>query len=318
MRPPLTAVCLGLLLNAGVVPATGQGVILDADRYIKIGTRIPELPAGEGGELRIDAPQELCREARYILEVQHLPDEPNVRMPVVRLQAGPSPCTWLFANMPAGRYEVLIQTPREERVVATGRGFLPRGMTAVLTMQTADTEVEGRLTSREPLPSPLRLKFNLRGPNSWTTPVAPDGRYHVRLGDVGDESVVTIWAEPDGPPGSESTSALNSVQLTSTRISRGLVRIDLDDVKLPPLVVQIEVPPMADAGFGEFAQAIVDNQSGGSFKLLRGIRCQFLTAYGEHTIKIWTNDRQHVLATATIVVSPPETQSRVVLEIPRQ
>jgi hypothetical protein len=75
---------------------------------------------------------------------------------------------------------------------------------------------------------------------------------------------------------------------------------------------------VADAGFGDFAQVIVDNQIGGSFKLLRGFRCQFLTTYGEHIIMIWTNDPRHVLATATIVVSPPETQSRVVLEIPRQ
>jgi hypothetical protein len=104
----------------------------------------------------------------------------------------------------------------------------------------------------------------------------------------------------------------------STTISRGLVRIDLDDVKLPPVVVHVEVPPIAGARFDEFAQAIVDNQTGGSFKLLRGFRCQFLATYGEHTIRIWTNDRQHLLATTTVVLSPPETQLRVALQIPRR
>ena len=47
-----------------------QPVIPDADRYIKLGTRLPELPPGEGGELRVVAPKEWCRDATYILEVR--------------------------------------------------------------------------------------------------------------------------------------------------------------------------------------------------------------------------------------------------------
>jgi CYTH domain-containing protein len=42
---------------------------------------------------------------------------------------------------------------------------------------------------------------------------------------------------------------------------------------------------------------MLDDQRGPGFKLLRGFRGQFLATYGDHTIRIWTNDRQHVLAT---------------------
>src|SRR5437867_8814673 len=104
----LTAVWLALLVCESVVPAAGQAVILDADRYIKIGTRIPELPAGEGGDLQIDAPQEFCRDARYLLEVRLFSDGPPLQSPVVRVAAGPSACTWLFERMPVGNYEALI------------------------------------------------------------------------------------------------------------------------------------------------------------------------------------------------------------------
>ena len=45
-------------------------------------------------------------------------------------------------------------------------------------VESADTEVEGWLTSQEALPSPLRLKFQLPY-NRWTTSVAADGSYHV-------------------------------------------------------------------------------------------------------------------------------------------
>ena len=318
MLSRLTAVWLGLLVCEGGPPVAAQSVILDADRYIKTGTRIPELPPGAGGELQVDATQELCRDAKHLLEVRFFPENPPAMMPVVRLTAGPSACRWSFERMPVGRYEALILEPHDERIVATGRGALSTGMTTVITLEPAETEVEGRLTSAERLPSPLRLLFAVHNGHNWIARVAPDGSYHVTLGDVEEGTSLSILAEPDGPPGSEATSAFNSFSLATTTIRRGLVRIDLNDVKLPPVVVHVEVPPIADAGYAEFAEAMVDDQRGGGFKLLRGFRFQFLATYGEHTVKIWTNDRQHLLAMRALVVRPPETESRILLEIPRR
>ena len=64
-----------------------------------------------------------------------------------------------------------------------------------------------------------------------------------------------------------------------------------------------------------FAETTIDNQRGPGFKLLRGLHGQFLATYGEHTINIWTNDRQHLLATTVVIVNPPDTEVRVVLTI---
>ena len=298
--------------------AAAQPVIPDEDRYIKLGTRLPELPPGKGGDLRVVAPQEWCRSADYILEVRGFFEAPaSSRMPVVRIPAGPSECAWLFESMPAGLYEAVILTPREERIVANGRALLSRGAATLLRVESAETEVEGWLTSQQALPSPLRLKFQLPY-NSWTTSVAADGSYHVTLGDVGERSSVGIWAEADGSPGSEPTSAMNVYLLKSAIISRGVVRLDLDDVKLPPVVVHVEVPAIVDARGDEFAETMIDGQRAPGFRLFRGFRGQFLATYGEHTVQIWTNDRQHVLATMVVTVRPPETESRVVLRIPRR
>jgi len=297
--------------------AVAQPVIPEEDRYIKLGTRLPELPPGEGGELRVVAPKEWCRDATYILEVRLSTPQSGSVMPVARVAAGPSDCAWGFERMPVGFYEALVLTPRDERIVANGRALVSRGAATLLQVESADTEVEGRLTSQEALPSPLRLTFQLPY-NRWTTSVAADGSYHVTLGDVGQSTTIVIRAEPDGSPGSEPTVALNAVLLKSATISRGLVRLDLDDVELPPVVVHVEVPAIADARGDESAEATLDGQRGAGFRLLRGFRGQFLAAYGDHTVQIWTNDRQHVLATKVVTVKPPETESRVVLEIPRR
>src|SRR5678815_3524790 len=120
MRSRAAIVCLGMILCAGAGRVSAQAVIPEADRYIKLGTRIPEVASGEGGELRIVAEPRWCRDATYVLEVRLL--LATAVKPVVRLSAGPSDCTWLFERMPVGRYEALIVTPREERIVANGHG----------------------------------------------------------------------------------------------------------------------------------------------------------------------------------------------------
>ena len=51
----VVTVCLGIFVCTGLAISAGQYGILEADRYIKLGTRLPELPPGEGGELRVVA-----------------------------------------------------------------------------------------------------------------------------------------------------------------------------------------------------------------------------------------------------------------------
>src|SRR6185436_7429601 len=150
----VSVACVAVLAGCEVGHAAAQAVIPEADRYIKLGTRLPELAPGDGGELHVLAEQQWCRDSGYVFEVR-LISRTGIK-PVVRLLAGPSECSWQFAGMPVGLYEALILTPADERIVASGKGSLAKGATTVLTVESAQTEIEGRLTSAQPLPSPLR------------------------------------------------------------------------------------------------------------------------------------------------------------------
>lgn len=310
-------VCVGMIVCVGAGRVSAQAVIPEADRYIKLGTRTPEVAPGEGGELRVVAEPHWCRDASNVLEVRALSTTGSITgyTPVVRLPAGPADCDWLFERMPIGLYEALILTTGDERIVASGVNALSRGTTALIVVESAVAEVEGRVTSQQVVPSPLRLKFSFPDGKSWTAPVAPDGSYRVKMGGVGERTLLAIWAEGDEPREPDPTSTFNLFLLKSISITRGLLRLDLDDVNLPPVVVHVEVPPVADAGYAEFAEAMIDSQRGPGFKLLRGLHGQFLATYGKHTINIWTNDRQRVLATTVVNVNPPDTEVRVVLKI---
>jgi hypothetical protein len=217
--------------------------------------------------------------------------------------------------MPTGRYEALILTTGDERIVATGVNMLSRGETALIVAESSSAEIEGRITSQQPLPSPLRLRCSLPDGKSWTAPVAPDGSYHVKMVGVGERTLLAIWAQGDDRRESEPTAVFNLFEVGHATISRGLLRLDLNDVKLPPVVVHVEVPPVAEAGYAEEAETMIDNQRGPGFKLLRGFHGQFLATYGEHTINVLTYGRQHVLATTVVNVNPADTEVRVVLTI---
>jgi hypothetical protein len=258
-------VCVGVIVCAGAGRVSAQAVIPEADRYIKLGMRIPKVAPGEGGELRIVAEPQWCRDASHVLEVRAL--STTGFMPVVRLSAGPTNCEWLFERMPIGRYEALILTTGDERIVATGVNMLSRGETALIVAESSSAEIEGRVTSQQALPSPLRLKFSLPDGKSWTAPVAPDGSYHVKMVGVGERTLLAIWAEGDEPGEPEPTSTFNLFLVGHTTISRGLLRLDLDDVKLPPVVVHVEVPPVAGAGYAEVAETMIDNQTGSRFQV---------------------------------------------------
>jgi hypothetical protein len=309
----MPAVCAVVLALSGT--ATSQVPVSEADRYIKLGTRTPDVPAGEGGELQIVADPRWCREPNDVLEVR-LATRTGF-MPAVRLLTGSVTCSWSFDRMPVGQYDAVILSGEHDHVLAIGHGMLARGTTAVITVESAETEIEGRLTSSQTLPSPLRLKFTVGPSNQWTTRVGQDGTYHVKVGEVGDRTTLAVWAEPDGPIASESTAAFNAFHVKSTVISRGLVHLDLEDVNLPPVVVNIEVPAILDARFDAFAEALFDGVRGPGFKLRNGLRGQALAEYGTHTIQVLTNDRQQVLATAVVTANPPTSDVRVALNVRR-
>lgn len=168
-------------------------------------------------------------------------------------------------------------------------------------MQICSTEhilVEGNLSWRE------------RRPTLCRHPSCADSGMRSRIAG----SVRDAWCA--SRPGAQPPNRSFPTQTATSNWAR--VRLDLDDVTLPPVVVHVGVPAISDARGDEFAETMIDGQRASGLRLLRGFRGQFLATYGDHTVQIWTNDRQHVLATMVVTVRPPETESRVVLEIPRR
>jgi hypothetical protein len=193
-RPTLAVALVFLTVGHAVAQ------IADAERYIRLGTRLPELPPGRGGQLRVTAPPEWCRDSNHLLEVRLFPTV-VIMQPVVRIPAGPSACDWTFEGLPAGVYGAVIQVQRDERIVATGHGTVWKGAATLMPL-SAQTEIEGRLTAREPLSARLRLQFTPSGSfgewNRWDATVSSDGSYHVTLGDVETNTRVCIRAEANG------------------------------------------------------------------------------------------------------------------------
>jgi hypothetical protein len=290
-----------------VVPSPSNGFssqMPEADLYIKLGTRVPPLPPGEGGDVFVTAPAEFCTDATHELQLKHFPNRSSSGGPVLRLLAGPSRCQWEFDGLPEGPYEALIQVQRDGRIVAIARGQLSRGGTAVMTLEPAAVAVEGSVTDHGvPIPDGVRLVFTMDpGPqrDQWKTPVDANGAYQVTLGT---NRRVCMALERMRP--------LNTFPVGKCRaFVTGLQRFDIDDVHLPPGVLRVEVSPQTDAAFGTFAQIQIlkAGESGPwltSFKLLRGLRGDYFAyGYGEYLISLTRPDGKSVMASSRITLSP--------------
>jgi hypothetical protein len=218
--------------------------------------------------------------------------------------------------LPEGNYEALIQDHSDGRIVAIGRGQLSRGGTAVMTLEPAAVEVEGRVTDHGvPITSDIRLVFTTDpGPerDQWKTPLDMNGAYQVKLG-TSRRVCLSL----------ERTAPLNLFPLGKCRaFVTGLQRFDIDDVHLPPGVLRVEVPPLTDAAFDAFAKIQI-RKAGDSgpwiagFKLLRGLRGEyFASGYGEYLISLTTLDGKSVMASSRIILSPEQPVGDFILAAP--
>jgi hypothetical protein len=225
-------------------------------------------------------------------------------MPLIRIPAGPSSCNWIFEGLPAGSYSILVEDADSARIVGTTIGTLAIGATSLLTVAPADVEIEGRLVSEGELPSAARLVFGYAaGPdatNEWRARVGSDGSYAVILGRPENSNSVFVRVEADGEPGSQ---AINSAFLKSVQTVRGLQRIDLNASQVPPAIIRVTIPPIADASYASFVNVRLDDESGTYFKAIRGFTGQALVAYGTHRITAVDSESKRVLASETVVVS---------------
>jgi hypothetical protein len=320
---------IGIIVASFETSARGQGrVIPEADRWVKLGTRIEPLPPGEGGQLTVAAPAVLCAADR-LLEVRFYP-WPAVEQVVVRIPAPLSSCRWVFEGMAEGEYDATIQIQQTGDILGTARGRVIRGAQASMNIEPLDVEVEGIISFRESRDGNgttdqmdraamdgLRVHFSLASPPhyDWTVPLAADGSYRVKLGGLEPTTDVCVTLV--------RPNAMNAVWLKCTKFGPGHQRFDLSDVHVPPGLIRIEVPADSGAAFADVARIEVGTlgkQSDAymtSFKRLRGFRGEFMAEPRDYDVTIKAADGRTVLVSTRVAVSADRPITDLKLELPR-
>jgi hypothetical protein len=310
-----------MVVAAVVGLATGNlaGQIKDSERFIKLGTRLPPVAPGDGGQVEITAPPEWCKDATYLLELQWLFGIGG-RMPVVRLPTGPSACDWTFDSLPAGRYSATIQRIDSEEIVAVGSGELTAGGTVLVTLEAGAIELEGRLVAAGLPPGFARLVFSIAGgpdsSNSWDAVVGREGEYHVRVASVGARATVCISVEAEGRDRGLRTTSLTKIRVDCRSLERGFHRRDFDDVKVPPGMIRIAIAPADQYPKNRYAWVRVDNgPNEAAFWPGRGFRGQALATFGPHTLTITLQDSTEVIGRADVTVTPDQPVPEVSISL---
>ena len=219
------------------------------DDAIGLGARIAPVPTGEGGDLIVTAPTELCADARYLLDISFSPAPGFGPGTVIHIPAGPSPCVWSFNGLAAGDYWAAIERQPDRRIVAAARGQVSQGTIQLMSLTMVQAEIEGTLTVNGLSPSKgVRLIFanTNRTGLAWNAPFDSDGAYRVKLDASGDGTTCATI---------ERVLPLNSSPPKCARFTAGLQRFDLD-FTMPAGVIGIEVPPQ-NAGVDDFARITI-------------------------------------------------------------
>lgn len=300
---PRTALLgLAIIVVVSAPPRSAQAQtngILEQDRYIKLGTRMGALAPGEGGQLAISAPSTYCVDDRYRLDVAWVGRD--IFMPMARALAGPSTCRWELDALPAGPYDVCLADTRDERIVAIGIGRVDRGATGLVAVAPLDAEIVGRLTANGvPVGSGLNLWVRGAGigfNHEWMVPVDLNGGYQVMV-STADSEVCFDLRRPHW---------LNSFRVGCHAVRSGLQRVDFDDVRVPPGVIRVTVPPVEGADPTRFARITVDGPGGpflSGFRASRGLNGDyFATGYGTYVIQVVDSDNKTAIDSIRVVLS---------------
>jgi hypothetical protein len=326
-RECLYAVAL-IFLAAG--STSSQSHIAEADRYVKLGTRLAPLPPGEGGQLIVSAPPELCADGSLVLEVRGDPEPPGIR-PVARLLTGPSSCRWTFDGVEPGEFHAVVQAQADGRIVATGHAHVARGVTTEMTLEAVQMEIEGRLTIEGftfesfPLASDLRLVFGFPDfpTHEWSASLDATGRYRVKVGGVDADRRICAQIRRAPPLNSKMLQGSES-RSTCAIFVPGLNRFDIEGVRIPPGVLRIDVPAVADAPFDAFVRVTgsADGQPTDHwfmpFKALRGIRGNYIADLNRrYTIELTGHDGSDVLASAQVTLTSDQPVADIKLAAKR-
>jgi hypothetical protein len=113
--------------------------------------------------------------------------------------------------------------------------------------------------------------------------------------------------------------AIGSVPLKCLRLAAGDHRVDFDDVKAPPGVIQIEVVAAKDSPPSQWMWLTIDKgDKFTNFKPLRGFVGQILVEYGTHTLTFTKGDTREEILSRALTVSAEQRVQRVTVSLPEK
>ena len=282
------------------------------------GSRLPPLPPGEGGDLVVTAPGELCVDDSHELQIRRYVNDEVGRgmLYVLREPAGPSLCRWDINGLRSASYDAVIRRRRDDRVVAAApMADVAVGGLSELRLESARVELEGTISVNGQPAANLQLFVQSgEGIDTWQVPLQEDGSYSVTLAGS-DRASYCIWLE------SARTRAIGMVHVGCERFAPGLNRFDTD-VHLPPGVIRVEVLPMGRPVSNDWTSLTVvvggtGSASSASFKATDGFHGEYLGGeFGEYDVSVQTVPDHRILARSVVVVSRDHPVGRVRLAVP--
>jgi hypothetical protein len=280
------------------------------------GSRLAPAPPGEGGDLLVIGPPQLCADSMYELQLRRFVANSGMLF-ALRGPAGPSTCEWQVDALREGTYDAVILRRADSQIVATAsRTLLARGAIAVMRLTLTTIEVEGQITVNGIAPSDALLLFSASsGFKRWDVPVAEDGSYSANL-DRDDSGLFCIYLKR------ARREAIGMVLVRCQSFAHGLQRFDAD-LSLSPGVIRVRVAPLAQGPRGDWSSLVVVVQhadrlwSGNGFRATAGFTGEYLDAkFQDYDVRVETSSSHKILARARVALSAEQAVQDVQLFIP--
>jgi hypothetical protein len=306
-----------LLVLSGARDANAQAEKLD------LGFRWQLVQPGRGSTLFVTAPPELCVDGSRELQVTWFATEGRVA-PIVRILAGPSRCAWQIQDVPReGSYRAVIRVGRTGDIVADGQAEVGSDGIARLDLAALQVDVTGRVTldgaafATVPMVADLRIRFQRQNQHwpYWEGPIAPDGLYGVKLGNLTpDESVCALIRTAQSMNNIHSgrcellQSGHRAMDVDFYLPQPGLIRIEIPPDRMAPLtrVIELAIDPVAPEGPDRRRPLRRVSGSVQGFRALDGLTTEFLAQRtGEYDV--------HLIEPDFTTVSPVTGAARKIL-----
>lgn len=282
------------------------------------GSRLPPLPMGEGGDLVVTAPVELCADDSNELQIRrHVSDHNGSGfLYVLREPAGPSPCRWEVNGMRSATYDAVIRRRRDDQIVAMAPvADVHVGGLSELRVEFSQIDLAGTITVNGEPASNFQLYVNAgEGFNDWRVPIRDDGSYSVTLTGPEVPASFGIWLE------SARTKTIGMLPVGVPHVVAGLNRFDAD-VHLPPGAIRVEALPIGRPVSNDWTALTVAvdgarGASSASFKATDGFRGEYFGVFGDYQVTVQTGPDHRILSRSVVTLSREHPVGQVRLAIP--